>query len=189
MRRLSLQRLALSASIWLAIGADVHAQSVIPGPGANGGGGPTLRAAGQTPPQQVTGELIGIICPASPSILGSDLQARCDEIAVGIIGGGDISGGLAGLQGMAAEENSAVQTTEVDASAAQTDELRERLEQRRKEDEEKESAFNVTVDGRRLTFRVSAEDEKELIGEGTHERIIVNVARFDERAQDKAVRS
>ena len=151
MRRLSLQRLALSASIWLAIGADVHAQSVIPGPGANGGGGPTLRAAGQTPPQQVTGELIGIICPASPSILGSDLQARCDEIAVGIIGGGDISGGLAGLQGMAAEENSAVQTTEVDASAAQTDELRERLEQRRKEDEEKESAFNVTVDGRRLT--------------------------------------
>jgi len=45
------------------------------------------------------------------------------------------------------------------------------------------------VDGRRLTFRVSAEDEKELIGEGTHERIIVNVARFDERAQDKAVRS
>jgi len=47
----------------------------------------------------------------------------------------------------------------------------------------------IKVDGRRLTFRVSAEDEKELIGEGTHERIIVNVARFDERAQDKAVRS
>jgi len=44
----------------------------------------------------------------------------------------------------------------------------------------------IKVDGRRLTFRVSAEDEKELIGEGTHERIIVNVARFDKRTQDKA---
>ena len=44
----------------------------------------------------------------------------------------------------------------------------------------------IKVDGRKLTFRVSAEDEKELIGEGTHERIIVNVARFDRRAQDKA---
>jgi len=44
----------------------------------------------------------------------------------------------------------------------------------------------IKVDGRKLTFRVSAEDEKELIGEGTHERIIVNVARFDQRTQDKA---
>jgi fluoroacetyl-CoA thioesterase len=46
----------------------------------------------------------------------------------------------------------------------------------------------VKVDGRRLTFRVSAEDEKEMIGEGVHERIIVNVERFDKRAQDKAGR-
>lgn len=46
----------------------------------------------------------------------------------------------------------------------------------------------VKVDGRRLTFRVSAEDEKEPIGEGMHERIIVNVARFDKRAQEKAAR-
>ena len=44
----------------------------------------------------------------------------------------------------------------------------------------------VKVDGRKLTFRVSAEDEKESIGEGVHERIIVNVARFDKRAQDKS---
>jgi predicted thioesterase len=42
------------------------------------------------------------------------------------------------------------------------------------------------VDGRRLTFRVFAEDEKELIGEGTHQRVIVNVERFDRRIQDKA---
>jgi predicted thioesterase len=44
----------------------------------------------------------------------------------------------------------------------------------------------VKVEGRKLTFRVSARDEKEPIGEGTHERIVVNVARFDERAQKKA---
>lgn len=44
------------------------------------------------------------------------------------------------------------------------------------------------VDGRRLTFRVWADDERDRIGEGTHERIIVNVARFDERAQEKAPR-
>lgn len=44
----------------------------------------------------------------------------------------------------------------------------------------------VKVDGRRLTFRVSAEDEKETIGEGVHERIIVNVERFDRRTREKA---
>ena len=46
----------------------------------------------------------------------------------------------------------------------------------------------VKVEGRRLTFRVQAADEAELIGEGTHERIVINVARFDQRAQDKAAR-
>ena len=44
------------------------------------------------------------------------------------------------------------------------------------------------VEGRRLTFRVSASDEKEVIGEGVHERIVINVARFDQRAQDKAAK-
>lgn len=44
----------------------------------------------------------------------------------------------------------------------------------------------LQVSGRRLTFRVYAEDEKELIGEGSHERVIVNVERFDRRVQDKA---
>jgi predicted thioesterase len=42
------------------------------------------------------------------------------------------------------------------------------------------------VDARRLTFHVWAEDERERIGEGTHERIVVEVARFDRRAQQKA---
>ena len=46
----------------------------------------------------------------------------------------------------------------------------------------------VKIDGRRLTFRIWADDERDRIGEGTHERIIVEVARFDARAQEKAPR-
>ena len=46
----------------------------------------------------------------------------------------------------------------------------------------------VKVDGRKLTFQVTARDEKETIGSGTHERIVVNVARFDQRTQEKAAR-
>jgi len=41
------------------------------------------------------------------------------------------------------------------------------------------------VDGRTLTFRVWAEDTVEPISEGTHERIIITLARFDERMQKK----
>jgi predicted thioesterase len=43
----------------------------------------------------------------------------------------------------------------------------------------------ISVEGRRLRFSVEAQDEKESIGEGTHERVVVNVARFDERVQRK----
>lgn len=43
------------------------------------------------------------------------------------------------------------------------------------------------VAGNRLTFKVWAEDETELIGEGTHERIVVQLKRFDERVSRKAV--
>jgi fluoroacetyl-CoA thioesterase len=41
------------------------------------------------------------------------------------------------------------------------------------------------ADGRTLFFRVEAHDERELIGEGTHERVVVNVAKFDQRVQRK----
>jgi len=41
------------------------------------------------------------------------------------------------------------------------------------------------VDGRTLEFRVEAHDQKELIGDGMHQRIIVNVSRFDQRLQAK----
>ena len=43
----------------------------------------------------------------------------------------------------------------------------------------------IEVDGRTLEFRVEAHDEKELIGDGMHQRIIVNVGRFDQRVQAK----
>ena len=43
----------------------------------------------------------------------------------------------------------------------------------------------VKVEGRKLLFRVWAEDEVERIGEGSHERIIVTVDRFDLRTQGK----
>jgi fluoroacetyl-CoA thioesterase len=41
------------------------------------------------------------------------------------------------------------------------------------------------IEGRRLRFEVEARDEKETIGGGTHERVVVNVERFDERVQKK----
>jgi predicted thioesterase len=43
----------------------------------------------------------------------------------------------------------------------------------------------VRVDGRTLTFRIRAEDDREAIGEGTHERLVINVERFDVRMQRK----
>jgi predicted thioesterase len=41
------------------------------------------------------------------------------------------------------------------------------------------------VEGRSVFFRVEAHDERELIGDGTHERVVVNVAKFDQRVQRK----
>ena len=43
----------------------------------------------------------------------------------------------------------------------------------------------VRVEGRTIHFRVRAEDERELIGEGIHARVVVNVERFDERVRKK----
>ena len=44
------------------------------------------------------------------------------------------------------------------------------------------------VQGRTITFRVAARDEFEPIGGGTHRRVVVSVARFDERVQRKLAR-
>ena len=43
----------------------------------------------------------------------------------------------------------------------------------------------TAVEGRRLVFKVEAHDEREPIGDGSHERVVVNVARFDQRVQNK----
>ena len=43
----------------------------------------------------------------------------------------------------------------------------------------------LAVDGRTLEFRVEAHDERDLIGDGLHTRLVVNVARFDQRVQAK----
>jgi fluoroacetyl-CoA thioesterase len=47
------------------------------------------------------------------------------------------------------------------------------------------SAELIAVEGRTLSFRVEAHDDKEPIGGGSHQRVVVNVARFDERIQRK----
>jgi fluoroacetyl-CoA thioesterase len=47
------------------------------------------------------------------------------------------------------------------------------------------SAEVLRVDGRTVNFKVDARDERELIGDGTHERVVVNVSKFDQRVQRK----
>lgn len=44
----------------------------------------------------------------------------------------------------------------------------------------------VAVDGRRLTFRVMVHDGREVVGEGTHGRHIVELERFGRRVAEKA---
>jgi predicted thioesterase len=43
----------------------------------------------------------------------------------------------------------------------------------------------IEVVGRRVKFKVEAFDEKEKISEGTHERGIINIAKFVARLQQK----
>jgi fluoroacetyl-CoA thioesterase len=43
----------------------------------------------------------------------------------------------------------------------------------------------IGIEGRTVKMRVRAEDQRDLIGEGLHERVVVNVERFDKRVQEK----
>ena len=43
----------------------------------------------------------------------------------------------------------------------------------------------VKVDGRTVHFKVEVHDEKDLIGDGTHERVVVNVEKFAARVKRK----
>ena len=47
----------------------------------------------------------------------------------------------------------------------------------------------VAVDGKRVAFRVRGHDGVDPIGEGRHERTVVNDAKFRARAADKAARA
>jgi predicted thioesterase len=47
------------------------------------------------------------------------------------------------------------------------------------------AAVVTKIESRTVTFRVEARDETELIGDGSHERVVVNVAKFDQRVQRK----
>jgi fluoroacetyl-CoA thioesterase len=46
----------------------------------------------------------------------------------------------------------------------------------------------LEVAGRQLLFRVEVHDPVELVGEGTHQRAIINVERFGQRVAEKAHR-
>jgi fluoroacetyl-CoA thioesterase len=46
-------------------------------------------------------------------------------------------------------------------------------------------AVVTKVDGRRIEFDVTARDEIEEIGKGTHERMVVDMARIDKKLEAK----
>lgn len=43
----------------------------------------------------------------------------------------------------------------------------------------------IAIEGRKLTFRVRADDEVEKIGEGEHRRVIIDLERFREKVEAK----
>ena len=43
----------------------------------------------------------------------------------------------------------------------------------------------LKIEGKTVYFLVEAHDEKELIGDGSHERVVVNVEKFDQRVARK----
>ena len=46
----------------------------------------------------------------------------------------------------------------------------------------------VAVDKRKLQFKIWAEDEKELIGEGEHLRVVINAGSFEKRVAEKTAK-
>ena len=47
----------------------------------------------------------------------------------------------------------------------------------------------VAVDGKRIDFKVSASDNKEEIGKGSHKRIVIDLQSFNERLARKSIPS
>jgi fluoroacetyl-CoA thioesterase len=46
----------------------------------------------------------------------------------------------------------------------------------------------IRVENRTVFFELIAKDERELIGDGTHERVVVNVEKFSQRVEKKIAR-
>ncbi len=46
-------------------------------------------------------------------------------------------------------------------------------------------AVVTRVDGRKVLFDIEVHDSRDLIGNGTHQRVVVNVEKFDLRVQEK----
>lgn len=44
----------------------------------------------------------------------------------------------------------------------------------------------ITIEGRAITFEIEVRDEEELIGNGTHTRVVVTAAKFQSRVDAKA---
>jgi fluoroacetyl-CoA thioesterase len=55
-------------------------------------------------------------------------------------------------------------------------------------DEVRAEAEVVKVEGKRIEFKVSASDETEQIGSGTHQRMVIDLASFNERLGKKSKR-
>ncbi len=108
--------LALAAALG-AFAGGAHAQSPIEG---------ELQANTTTTPQRILAKTVEDICPPG-NLLVDDLQARCNEIAVASLSGDDIAGANNGLQGMAPEENSAVQRTSIGMASDQQNNVGARL--------------------------------------------------------------
>jgi fluoroacetyl-CoA thioesterase len=51
------------------------------------------------------------------------------------------------------------------------------------------SAEVTAIDGRRITFRVTAEDSGGMAGEGTHERVLIDLERFMQRVGTRTLES
>lgn len=90
-----------------------------------------LRGVSENPVQSSVGQVIGQICPPGNVIVDpgmDDLQARCNEIAVGaVVVGNDVSGAQDALQAMGAEEDAAIASTQVDQRGGHQDAVGQRI--------------------------------------------------------------
>ncbi len=86
-----------------------------------------LQDISANPPQAAIGNVIEDICP-SGNIASADLQARCNDLVLGLLRDRNVAGAQAALQAMAPEENAVVGSSLVDTAVTQLDAVAARLE-------------------------------------------------------------